>query len=342
MKHLIQLSAACLLAVSAAAVSAQTVTIRYSSWLPATHWIVAGPIVPYLQEIEKVTEGRVKVEMLPKVVGSPATQFDVVRDGLADMSWFVGGYTPGRFKLAEMAELPFNADHPVMAPAFNRIYAKHFAKFGEFRGVEVVSVWAASPSHVATRSKQVKTLDDFKGLKLRSANDTATKALTLLGGVPILKSSAEAFEMLSTGAIDGSLMIPETVVGINALGLLKHFTIVPGGFNATVHGMAINADKWKQISPKDQQAILAISGEKLARAVGEAYEKQNRAAYDAMKQAGYTISELSPAVTAQLKAKLKPVEAEWIQNARAKGVPNPKAVLDEYRAEVAKAIKGGN
>lgn len=342
MKTLTRLSAALLLALSAGVATAQTVTIRYSSWLPTNHWVVAGPILPYLQEIEKVTEGRVKVEVLPKVVGTPASQFDVVRDGLADMSWFVIGYTPGRFKLAEMGELPFGGDSASMYPAFHRVYTKHFAKYNEFKGTEILSVWSVSPSHIGTRTRPVKSVDDLKGLKLRSASETATRALTLVGAIPILKSSAEAFEMLSTGAIDGSLLIPETVVSANLLNLLKHYTVVPGGFAGTTHGMAINPDKWAQISPKDQQAIRSISGEKLAWAFGNAYDKQNRTAFDAMKQAGYTVGELSPPVLSQLKEKLKPIENDWVQAAKAKGVADPLAVLNEYRAEVIKMQKSGN
>jgi TRAP-type C4-dicarboxylate transport system substrate-binding protein len=339
MQKLPRVLAALALMLGSAAATAQNVTIKYSSWVPNTHWVSVGPISPYLQEIEKVTEGRVKVEVLPKMVGTPQSQFDVVRDGLADMSWIVIGYTPGRFKLAEMAELPFNGDNAAMFPAFHRTYVKHFAKTGEFKGVELLGVWAASPSHVATRSRPVKTVDDFKGIKLRTAGDLATRQLTYLGGVPILKSSAEAFEMLSTGAIDGSLMIPETVVSTNALGLLKHFTIVPGGFAATAQAMVINPETWAKISPRDQQAIRAISGEKLAQRFGDAYQKQNEQAFDAMRKANYTVSELSGPALVQLKEKLKPSETDWIAAAKSKGVADPAAALAEYRAEAAKGNK---
>ena len=115
------------IALSAQSALAETV-IRYSSWLPVNHWYVAGTIVPYLKEIENVTGGRVKVDILPKIVGTPQSQFDVVKEGLADMSWIVVGYTPGRFKLAEMGELPFGGDSTSTGPAFHRTYMKHFAK----------------------------------------------------------------------------------------------------------------------------------------------------------------------------------------------------------------------
>ncbi|MCV0394914.1 MAG: TRAP transporter substrate-binding protein [Rhizobiaceae bacterium] len=319
------------LAMAASAAQAETVTIRYSSWLPVNHWYVGGSIVPYLEEIEEVTEGRVKVEILPKIVGTPQSQFDVVRDGLADMSWIVTGYTPGRFKLSEMGELAFGGDSTATGPAFHRTYMEHFAKFNEFEGVEVVAIYTGSPGHVATKDRIVETIDDFKGLKLRSAAAGATEALNLLGAVPILKSAAEAFEMLSTGAIDGSLMIPETVVSANSLDLLNTFTVVPGGFFNTVHAIIINPEKWNAISEDDQEAILAISGEKLAATVGKAYAKQNAEAFDAMEEAGYTIGELDAEQTAKLQEALAPIEEKWIEEAIAIGVENPAEILAEFR-----------
>lgn len=331
-KILFATAGAVALAMSAGAAFAETVTIRYSSWLPVNHWYVGGTIVPYLEEIEKVTEGRVKVDILPKIVGTPQSQFDVVRDGLADMSWIVVGYTPGRFKLAEMGELPFGGDSTTTGPAFHRMYMDNFAAFDEFKGVDLLAIYTGSPGNVATKGRPVKTVDDFKGLKLRSAAAGATEALTLLGAVPILKSAAEAFEMLSTGAIDGSLMIPETVVSSNALDLLNTFTTIPGGFFNTVHAIIINPERWAAISPEDQKAILAISGEKLAGAVGAAYAKQNEEAFAAMEKAGYTIGELDADQTARLKEALKPIEATWIAAAKEKGVENPEDILTKFRS----------
>jgi TRAP-type C4-dicarboxylate transport system substrate-binding protein len=190
--------------------------------------------------------------------------------------------------------------------------------------------------HIATRTRPVKTLEDFKGLKLRTAGDLPTRQLTALGGIPILKSAAEAFEMLSSGAIDGSLMIPETVVSANALDLLKFYTIVPGGFVGVGQAMIINPDVWAKISAKDQAAIRAISGEKLAQRFGDAYQKVNNEAYAAMKKANYTIQELSPQVLAQLKDKLKSSDTDWAAAAKAKGAADPAAALVDYRAETAR------
>lgn len=80
---------------------AESVTLRYSQWLPATYPLQAEIIDPWFEEIARVTEGRVTIVATPKVVGTVAGQYDVLVDGLADVALVVPGYTPGRFPLTE-------------------------------------------------------------------------------------------------------------------------------------------------------------------------------------------------------------------------------------------------
>ncbi|GAA4344184.1 TRAP transporter substrate-binding protein [Variovorax defluvii] len=324
------------LAAAAALAHAQAaVVLTYSSWLPPTHWLNTNGMLPWIAEVEKATQGRVKIEMLPKTVGTPPTQFDVVRDGLADLSLIVTGYTPGRFELAEMGELPFLGEDPtVMSPAFDRVYRKHFTAANEFKGVDVMSIFTIAPGHIFTAKKQIKTLDDLKGMKLRSASATGTRALNLVGAVPILKSSTEAFEMLSSGAIDGSLMLQETVKSTNSLGLLRYGLLIPGGlFNSSL-AVVVNSGKWKTISPADQRAIMSVSGEALAAKIGRAYAAADQSSIDSMKEAKYVLERADPALTAGLRKTLSPIEDEWIAKARKKGVADPAAALADFRAAV--------
>ena len=57
------------LSVSAAAQAKTELTV--SSWLPPTHAVVADFLVPWGQQIEKATDGRVTLRILPKPVTNP-------------------------------------------------------------------------------------------------------------------------------------------------------------------------------------------------------------------------------------------------------------------------------
>jgi TRAP-type C4-dicarboxylate transport system substrate-binding protein len=342
MKSLIGLLAATMLTLSAANAWAADVTLRYSSWLPANHHVNQNAMYPWFEEIEKVTDGRVTVEILPKVVGTAASQFDVIRDGLADVSFIVTGYTPGRFVLAEMGELSFlGNDARIFAPAFNRIYRKHMTPLDEFKGVELLTIFSNAPGNIMTTKKPVNSIEDLKGLKLRSTGPYTTELLNRVGAIPILKSSNEAFEMLSTGVIDGSLSQRETVKNMNMIDLMGYGTLIPGGLFSAALGVIVNTDTWERISEEDRQAIEAVSHEKLALAMGTSFHNADVDSEESMRETStLKLQEASDEFVAQLKDAVAPLEAEWAEKAKSKGLADPAAVLAEFRAEVAAAEKG--
>lgn len=321
--------------MSTGTVSAKDVTLRFSTFQPHNQWYVQRVLIPYFAEVAKATEGRVKIELLPKVVGSPQAQFDVVRDGLADMAYIVPSYTPGRFPLVEMGELPGAGADPVAnAVSFVQVYRKHFESFDEFAGVKVTAISLTSPVQVFNSKQPITSLKDFKGMKLRTTGEVQTEALTLLGGVPVLKSSAEAFAMLQTGVIDGQMTPPGVLISSNTLPYTKYATWIPGGAASVVTVLGVNAGKWAQILEKDRRAIEAISYEPLAKTVGLIWKQEDERAAEAMKSAGYEITyvDAKSEFARDLQQALKPLEERWVQRAKKLGVPNPMATLDEYRA----------
>ena len=91
----------CAISIIAGQAWAQTTTLRYSRWLPEAYVLESQVMKPWIDEVAKATGGRVTIEVLPKMVGSVPSQYDVVADGLADLAMFVPGYSPGRFPLVE-------------------------------------------------------------------------------------------------------------------------------------------------------------------------------------------------------------------------------------------------
>lgn len=330
--------ASCALAIAALTAHAQTTVLKYSNWLPAGQVMRVDAVEPWIAEVARVTNGRVRIDTLPKVVATVPAQFDVVRDGQADIVIFVPGYTPNRFDIMEAIELPFMSDRPELyAPVADRFFRKHLAQYNEFKGVHPLSFYVVSPGQLFNNKRPLRTMADFKGLKIRSPQPSATQALTLLGAVPVSKPVSEAYELLSSGVLDGTLMPPESVQAFKLMDSLPFGTTVPGAIYNTVLVLAINEDKWKSLRAEDRAAISAISGDVFAKTVGQAYSKGDLANWEAMKKAGKSVEAVPPALLAEMKTTLRPVEAAWIEKARKKGVAQPEQLLEQLRADIAAA-----
>jgi TRAP-type C4-dicarboxylate transport system substrate-binding protein len=319
--------------------AADPVVIQYSPWLPANHSIHEGLIRPWISAVERVTEGRVTVEFLPQAVGKPAEQFDVVADGLADMGVILPGYTPGRFPLLELGELPLlSSDAAVIAPAFYRAYTEYLEPLNPLRDTHVLTIFSTTPNQIVTDTKIIESLADFNGLKLRAPTVTSIPIINAIGALPVQKPVSEMYELASNGIVDGTFFAATAVRDWKLGGLLPYMTEVDGGIGQPVMAFLLNEQTWNSISEADRAAIMSVSGEVLAQKAGENYANSDIAALVDLKAEGLTVAKASPALMDELRAALAPVEADWIARAGKAGLEDPAAILKEFRA----ALTGGS
>jgi len=327
--------AGAMLAASIATAQAQDVTLNYSNWLPAGYALDVHVMEPWIAEIERVTEGRVSVRKTPKVVGSVAAQYDVVADGMADMSLMVLSYAPGRFPLVEGMELPFASDDESRtSPAVWATYEKYLADSGTFPDVVPLALFQTGVFHVFTTGRDLSVADNWKGAKLRSSSPSLTRIIELLGGSPISKPVSEVYELASGRMIDGATTPPDALLGFKLDDVLHSMTFVPGSLGSTTVLVSVNPDAWVRISEADQQAIREVSGAAVARMSGELHRKETEAAIAEMQNRGRTIHRMNDAELARMKERVAPLTAEWLDKAKAAGLENPQEMLDFFRAQL--------
>ncbi|MBX3636934.1 MAG: TRAP transporter substrate-binding protein [Rubrivivax sp.] len=334
MPNLKPLAAAALLAFAGAA-SAQ-VTLTITSWVPPAH-LLTRALSDWCGEASKATSGRVKCNLLPKSVAPAPATFDAIRDGLADLSLTVHGYTPGRFTFTKMAEMPFLGDSAVATSvAYQRIYEKHLAQLDEHKGVKVLTVFTHGPGVIFNTKKPVTTLADLQGLKFRVGGGVVNDVGKALGVNMTLKPAPESYELLSSGVVDGTWFPDESIVSFKLDKLIKHRTAVPGGLYNTSFVMMMNEAAWNKLSKADQEAINKLSGEWAARFIGKYWDDMDATSREAQKAANVQSITADAKFVADFKAKTASIEEAWIKEAEAKGLKNAAAVLQEFRAEIAK------
>lgn len=336
MKRLIGTLTACavILGATTGAAMADT-TLRMSSWIPASHFLNANAIIPWSQEVSKVTNGRVKINLAPKTIGSSLGQFDVVRDGLADIAVAVPGYTPGRFDLAGIVEMPLlTEDTVVSSVAFQRLYDKYLKEVGLFNEVQVLSVFTGGGGHFFMRDKAIKSVADVKGMKIRAAVASTIPTLSALGSVPVQKPSSEMYELMTSGVLDGSISGLDQVLPFNLAGVVKRVTVVPGALFNSAMILVVNKDAWAKISKADQEAIEKISGEALSIKVGQSFVEPIQKGEQAIRAAGGTVERAGPEMMAEMNKILGSNDKTVLDMARKNGIRNPEEMMTWYRGEI--------
>ncbi|WP_339949753.1 TRAP transporter substrate-binding protein [uncultured Albimonas sp.] len=336
-RRLARLAGLALLAATQAPSAQAETVLRYSNWLPAGHSVLEGAIKPFIAEVEEKTEGRVKIETLPKVVGTVPGQYDVAVDGLADITFLVLGYTPGRFPLTEVAELPFsNFDPSALSVALWRMFEAEIEPRDEFKGVKVLTLAVTTPSQIATRSQPIERIDQLEGLKMRNPVASFTAASEALGTVPINKPVSEMYELASSGVVDGTFTPLDTMKSFRLMEVMPYMTKVEGGLFQPALGLVMNRDAWEALSPEDQRIVLAAAGEKMAATIGSGYAANDvlaEAEMNALETGG--VIEADPELMAALRERLAFVEKAWVEKAESLGVENAAELPGRLRDETA-------
>lgn len=309
-------------------------TLRMSSWAPPTHPVTTDILGGWATDVERVTNGRVKIEMLKTPVGAPTSYFDVVRNGIVDVSFVTHDFTPNRFVLTRVSQLPFLVESAeASSVALWRTSEKFFQKADEHKGVKVLALMVHGPGQLFTGSRPVRSLEDFKGLKVRGSAAVMTDVITALGGVVVSAPPPKSYEVLSNGVVDGTLFPFESIMGFNLTPLVKHATTAPGGFYTTSFVVMMNAAKWDKLPAADKDAIWSVSGEGYSRRAGAVWDQSDRIAQEKLKAAGVEVVEANGRFLDQLKERLSPMAEGWVKQAAQRGVDG-NAALAYYREQL--------
>ncbi|MEJ8570598.1 TRAP transporter substrate-binding protein [Microbaculum marinum] len=328
-------------ALSAAPASAQTV-VRVANWLPPQHPLFAQIIVPWTEQVEAATEGRVDMQILDAPLGPPPAHFDFAVNGVADVTFGVHNYSPGRFTATKLGEMAFLCEKSAyLSPAWWRIHQQYFADLNEHRGTKLLGIWTHGPGQLWTRNRDVTSLDAIKGAKIRIGGGFAQDVSQALELTPIQAPVTKAYEILSGGVADGIQFPAESVTAFKVDEVLTQGLIVPGGLYTASMFLVMNQAKWDSLSAEDQAAIESVSGEALAKLAGKVWDEADDKAFEKIEAAGkITLVTPDDAEMTAIKAALKPYEEKVLADITAKGV-NGQEAYDALVAEIAK-VKAGD
>lgn len=333
------LAAAVALALAGGAAQAQTV-LTMSNWVPAQHPIVTYIMQPWAEQVAKVTNGRVKVQMLPKAIAAPNQHYDALINGQVDLAWATYGYQPERFQPYLIAELPQLGETAVdNGVALWRTHKKFIEPAGIHKDVQLLGVMTHGPGLFHHHSKFILKPEDLQGQKIRVGGDVPKRIVEAFGGVVITQPAPKSYEILSAGIADGIMFPTESLKSFKIASLVKFSSFVKGGLYSSSFWFAMNKKKFDSLAKADQDAIMKVSGEKFARLAGAGWDRADREGRVAIKEAGGAIKECSPQLVAALKKVTETLEQEYGARMDAMGIDG-RGTIKFFRAEVARVAAG--
>jgi TRAP-type transport system periplasmic protein len=313
---------------------AQDVTLKFHHiWNPQAMASV-NVITPWCNKVAAESNNRLKCQILPAMSGggTPPQLVDRVKDGVDDLVITLPGYTAGRFPSTEVFELPFMTNSAeVGARAAWDFINKH--SLAEFPGTKLLATWVHDQGYVHTNPRQVKTLADFKGLKMRAPTRQTNKLLAALGASPVGMPLPAIPDAVSKGTIDGFLLPWEVMPSLKLQEMVKfHSETDPSrpALYSAVFVFAMNQARYDSLPADLKKVIDDNSGAALSQQIGKIWDNSSAAGRKAAQDRGnsfYMIpaSELDNWVKASA-----PLYDDWVADMDKRG-RNGKAMLSEAR-----------
>jgi len=329
-------AALAVMAMGYASLAQAQTTLTVSVWLPPTH-PVPQAIMKWAQDLEQGSKGRIKAQLLPKPVTAPPGSYNAVRDGLADVSFTVLGYTPGRFSLSEFAELPLtSATAEQGSVAFYRVASKHKAILDEYREVKLLALFTHGPGVIMNTKKDITSVAEMKGLKFRVGGGIVNDVAKALDVNSTLKPAGDSYELLSTGVMDGTWLPIDGITTFKLDKLVRHVTTFPGGLYNSAFIAMMNKKTFDGLSKEDQALVDKLSGEALSRQLGRAFDARDTEGKALAQASNVKVIPAPPAMVKEVTASVSGLEKKWMDAAAAKGLTKPDSVIAAFRAEAKK------
>ena len=237
-------------------------------------------IKPFVDAVNAEAKGLLSIKVFPNgALGALAELPQRVLDGTTDIAWAVPGQTPYRFPDNEVLEMPgLFRDVREGSLVYTRLVAS-----GALRGYDsffVIGAFASAPSIIHSR-KPIRSIADFRGLKIRTNNTMEAETLGRFGAIPTVMPASMLADALAKGTVDAAVVSPTGLFQFGAAGSAKnHFLLAIGTAPLLV---VMNRQRFEQLPDSVKALIRKYSGDQAATTWNKFFGASERASLDKIK-----------------------------------------------------------
>lgn len=289
----------------------------------------------FVDEFAKRTKGKHNIQVFwGGSVAKTGEIPDALAAGVGDFGDIITPYFPDKFPLNNAVGFFIPQPNPTLKiaelmeewhkkyPQFEQELAKTNLRAIGYRPLEEYGLLCTKP---------VRSADDLKGLRVRTYGFAYPALVEALGATPVSINTAEAYEALERGIIDCTPIGPALARGWKYDEVAKYYNEVPFGASFG-HLIAMNLDSYNGMDEETRKIVDQL-GKDYAKEYARLLDKDRDRVHELWKgKLGVTIvpfprEDLAKVVDDQ---KIQSVRKEWIDRAKARGVP-AEAIVEELK-----------
>lgn len=308
--------------------SSSSIEILANCTMPDEDFICLG-MKEYSEKVKEETEGKVQINVRTGgALGLNGPEnLKAIRDNRVPISDYLFGQVLGDEPRFAMSMLPFLKRDYDEVKTFNEVTRSYYEEIAENDWNQKVIYASPWPYQSFWTNTEIKSLDDIKNTKLRTAGELTTRAAQVMGATPQTIPFGELHSALSTGVIDSVVTSTPSAVDGKFWELLKYYT--PTNLNANTTFIAMNLDEFNKLDEEIQDILINV-GDEMNEIMRERFKEAEREALETVKENGIIVNEPSDDLMNALYEIGDIITQEWIDDAPT----DAQEMLNKYLEEV--------
>ncbi len=283
----------------------------------------------FAAEVKKLSNGRLLIQTLfaGDLVPSDDT-FKATSQGIIEMSQTCGVLWSGEEPILGLEfGLPFgfkgsleDVENLIKETGLYKLWAKAYDR----KNVHLLGIHTYGPYPAIASNKPVRSLNDFKGLKVRAILEIAD-LMKELGASPVYVPGGEIYMSLKLGVFDAATYSIDAIRGFKLNEVIKYY-ILPYWSDWYFGDVIINNDAWNEL-PDDLKQVLVKAMAKYGKLVEKAYVDELKIIINQADKLGYEVIKLPK----EDVAKIRQIAIDKIWPAYAKKCPDCAVAIEAIK-----------
>ena len=264
----------------------------------------------FAEKVAEYSDGTIKILDFPdNQLGNDETRFEMTQTGECDISIGSTSSVAATYNDFYIYDVPFLFlnKKEVYDIGFNGEAGKQILSGLEELGLKGLAFWENGFRNLTTTSKEIKGIEDLKGLKIRTMeNDIHLAAWKAMGANPTPMAFSELFTALQQGTVDGQENPIGIIVGNGFEEVQKYLVMTEHVY--TPYYVVMNLDRYNSLSEKQKEALeKAMAEATLYQYERSQYYEDN--SLDKIEAAGCKVIKISEEEKMQYKNAVEKIDA---------------------------------
>jgi TRAP-type C4-dicarboxylate transport system substrate-binding protein len=282
----------------------------------------------FAAEVEKATKGAVKINIHPggSLGFKGPEMLTAVRDGLVPIGDALLIQQTGEQKIFGLEAQPYMVKSLEELQILHKYFVPAISKIAEEQYNQKILYVVPWPRQYVYTKVMAKSVDDLKGIKIRTYNSSTTDMFNRVGMTSVQLPWGEVVPSLAAGTIDAVTTSASSGVDGKFWEFLKY--MYPTSHVWSSNMVAVNLDAWNALSEDNRTAILNVA-ERLEPRFWDVSRGEDDAKVKILTDNGVMVGEVTDGMLSEMQKLTAPMTDEYIAGAGSQAGEIIKAFLKD-------------